>query len=449
MDYTRNIIKLVLSSILILNINYSVQLVNSLVVDLPCCSIYPHADAMFGAELNDAGITGKLTVIDPKSGCTNKFPTQNLNQSIALIPRGTCSFGEKVFYAQMSSASAVIVFNNDGDDLIAMSAEERFAENIIIPAAFVGESTGIQLLHFLEFNEEVIVTINKTDTKIGPSGLPALDSQLTLMMFEAVCLMWCLIFLCYVISCVRKCCKVNERQRAVNNLETKTFYREHDSESSASDNDNDVSATNGEEYQRMVDDMYGGDDDAINYNKQNSSFKKKKKAGKKQLSSVHASAYDIDNCVICLDDFNNGDKLTVLPCGHEFHKQCISPWLLSRSTLCPICKMAAVKKNIGDDAGSDNDENDDSNTNNMDDIESRGRQTGTSDETSLLTPLRNDGNSFDDNGDGSEQTGATCQCNCFNSSRVRIFARMGTIVAVGMTLTGILVMVVLLQLTGQ
>ena len=49
----------------------------------------------------------------------------------------------------------------------------------------------------------------------------------------------------------------------------------------------------------------------------------------------------------------------------------------------------------------------------------------------------------------SEQNGARCQCNCFNSSRVRIFARMGTIVAVGMTLTGILVMVVLLQLTGQ
>ena len=79
---------------------------------------------------------------------SNTFPTQNLNRSIALIPRGTCSFGEKVFYAQLSSASAVIVFNNDGDDLIAMSAEERFAENIVIPAAFVGESTGIQLLNF-------------------------------------------------------------------------------------------------------------------------------------------------------------------------------------------------------------------------------------------------------------------------------------------------------------
>ena len=74
-----------------------------------------------------------------------------------------------------------------------MSAEERYAENIIIPAVFVGESTGIDLLKLLQDEPEVIVTINKTDSKLGPSGLPQLDSKLTLIMFEGVTIMWCLI----------------------------------------------------------------------------------------------------------------------------------------------------------------------------------------------------------------------------------------------------------------
>jgi hypothetical protein len=44
-------------------------------------------------------------------------------------------------------------------------------------------------------------------------------------------------------------------------------------------------------------------------------------------------------CTICLEDFEPGDKLKVLPCGHEYHKECIEPWLLEKSSLCPLCKQ--------------------------------------------------------------------------------------------------------------
>ena len=44
-------------------------------------------------------------------------------------------------------------------------------------------------------------------------------------------------------------------------------------------------------------------------------------------------------CTICLEDFKPGDKLKVLPCGHEYHKECIEPWLLEKSSLCPLCKQ--------------------------------------------------------------------------------------------------------------
>ncbi|KAK9696354.1 hypothetical protein K7432_012508 [Basidiobolus ranarum] len=56
---------------------------------------------------------------------------------------------------------------------------------------------------------------------------------------------------------------------------------------------------------------------------------------KPQLSTIH---FESDMCAVCLNDYEDSDQLRTLPCLHQFHRACIDPWLLSRSSLCPICK---------------------------------------------------------------------------------------------------------------
>lgn len=50
-----------------------------------------------------------------------------------------------------------------------------------------------------------------------------------------------------------------------------------------------------------------------------------------------------EQCVICLENFEQDQVLKILPCKHEYHRDCIDPWLLKKSSLCPVCKQNIVK----------------------------------------------------------------------------------------------------------
>ena len=48
-------------------------------------------------------------------------------------------------------------------------------------------------------------------------------------------------------------------------------------------------------------------------------------------------------CLCCLEDFQSQGTLSILPCGHVFHENCIVDWFSASQTrgTCPVCRYSA------------------------------------------------------------------------------------------------------------
>ncbi|XP_030078450.1 E3 ubiquitin-protein ligase RNF43 [Microcaecilia unicolor] len=56
------------------------------------------------------------------------------------------------------------------------------------------------------------------------------------------------------------------------------------------------------------------------------------KAGHEHASSCSSAPV----CAVCLEEFTEGQDLRIISCFHEFHKECVDPWLQQHRT-CPLC----------------------------------------------------------------------------------------------------------------
>lgn len=145
---------------------------HSLVVTSPCCSEYLHRVSAFGPALPANGLSSSRTVIPEISksivvAATNLCaPTaENLNDTIVVVPRGGCSFGDKVLNSQIAGASAVVVYETDlsEDGLVTMSADAVLAAAIDVPSVFVSSATGVTLLSLLsDENASGVAVLNAT-----------------------------------------------------------------------------------------------------------------------------------------------------------------------------------------------------------------------------------------------------------------------------------------------
>lgn len=64
---------------------------------------------------------------------------------------------------------------------------------------------------------------------------------------------------------------------------------------------------------------------------------------KDSYRSQYRLSHTQTTCAICIDDFVAGSSVVrELPCGHIFDAECIDPFLIQNSCLCPLCKNSVL-----------------------------------------------------------------------------------------------------------
>ncbi|XP_075495062.1 putative E3 ubiquitin-protein ligase RHG1A isoform X1 [Primulina tabacum] len=53
------------------------------------------------------------------------------------------------------------------------------------------------------------------------------------------------------------------------------------------------------------------------------------------------NSVETEPCSICREEYNEGEGIGTLECGHDFHQRCINQWLMQKN-LCPICKTTGL-----------------------------------------------------------------------------------------------------------
>ena len=50
-----------------------------------------------------------------------------------------------------------------------------------------------------------------------------------------------------------------------------------------------------------------------------------------------------EKCSVCMTSIKTEQEVSELPCKHEFHSECIEPWLKDYNYKCPICRQEVGK----------------------------------------------------------------------------------------------------------
>jgi len=60
------------------------------------------------------------------------------------------------------------------------------------------------------------------------------------------------------------------------------------------------------------------------------------------ISFTGQNEFKGEKCLVCQCEYEEGEMLKRLPCGHCFHSGCITDWLI-KNPLCPLCKRPILE----------------------------------------------------------------------------------------------------------
>ncbi|XP_028600199.2 RING finger protein 150 [Podarcis muralis] len=208
---------------------------------------------------------------------------------IALIPKGNCTYKDKIRHAAAQNASAVVVYNvgsSNANETITMPPAGT--EDVVV--IMIPEPKGKEIVSLLERNITVMMHIT-----IGTRNLQKYVSRTSVVFVSISFIVLMIISLAWLVF----------------------YYIQRFRYANARDRN-----------QRRLGDAA------------------KKAISKLQVRTIRKgdkeTEPDFDNCAVCIEGYKPNDVVRILPCRHLFHKSCVDPWLLDHRT-CPMCKMNILK----------------------------------------------------------------------------------------------------------
>mmetsp|Transcript_3248 Transcript_3248/g.6057 ORF Transcript_3248/g.6057 Transcript_3248/m.6057 type:complete len:350 (-) Transcript_3248:147-1196(-) len=246
-----------------------------------------HRTAEFGVK-EPYDVKGFVEIPEDMGLCSapNNDTRQLLEGKIVFVERGNCTFYLKAVRAQEQGAVAIVIGNNATTDevlkMIRVWPNATGEDLVKIPTVAISGRAYAEIVKWVRQNYTIEVTLDTV--KLNRPGLTNLSVVILILVWMTIIGL----YLC------RKLIAQYIRQNRVTALRVVPTVP----------------------YQPLDDDDEERD-------------------GSNERARILNP-----RCVICMEDFEEGEQLRALPCRHGFHARCIDPWLSNHSDRCPICNQS-------------------------------------------------------------------------------------------------------------